>query len=70
MVAALLGVLVGILALALTTGVGWGFSLPAAVALVGATAVLDAATFGLLTIGGYAIGTVEPPSPPATFLVA
>lgn len=60
-IAALVGVLAGNLALVLSTEVSWGLSLPAVLALVGTNAVLDAATFGLLTLGGFALGAHETP---------
>lgn len=59
-VASLVGVLAGNLVLAFAAGGSWGPSLVATVALVGTYSVLDAATFGLMTLAGAALGTDEP----------
>lgn len=59
-VAALVGVLAGNGVMVFSMDVSWSLSLPAMLGFVGTRAVLDAATFGLVTLGGFALGTGEP----------
>ena len=59
--ATLVGVLAGNLYVLFATDVFWGRTLERQLTVLGVTAVLDAALYALVVLGGYALGADETP---------